>query len=253
MDDVQDGAKRRRGEQSLHQAVGVPQALNAATSLYFLPFSLLQDLRLPPETELTLHRKMADAMLACCHGQSLDLGVCIDRIPIESLRAFVEAATEWKTGGLMGLAAEFGAIVGQAADDAAVAARRLGTSIGVVLQMLNDLSELCETDDDDDWGLEDLRQRRATWIWVWTAEAVAEPQWNSLVDRLLASTCVSLGESALRSLARDLFEIVESRGREEINRRLRASLNVWRDEFADAYDLEPLLAEIGRLERSYAR
>lgn len=252
MDDVQDGATCRRGEKALHHAVGVPHALNAATSLYLLPFLLLPSLQFRAEVELRLHRRLADAMLACCHGQSLDLGATVDRIPVESLRSFVETATQWKTGGLIGLAAEIGAISAEAPDDVVAEARAMASSIGVGLQMLNDLSELKPPSSSSE-SFEDLLLRRATWVWVWVAEGATPSDARRFTERLIEATTEEKNSSALRNLAADLNEIVDRRGREEIRRRFQSSLECWRSRFDERYDLEPLLAELGRLERSYAR
>jgi geranylgeranyl pyrophosphate synthase len=252
MDDIQDGTQHRRGEKSLHQSVGVPLALNAAASLYFLPFSILPELELPPEAELRLHRRMADAMLTCCHGQSLDLGAKVDAIPPSSLRRFVETASEWKTGRLMGLAAELGAIAGRADDETTDAARLLATSIGVGLQMLNDLSEISQTENTTA-GFEDLRERRASWIWVWVQDEVSPSRSGELVNRLLELTGRNGSTDALDAFAAELRQIVETRARREIHDRFRPCVDHWRERFGEAYDLEPLLAELDRLERSYVR
>jgi geranylgeranyl pyrophosphate synthase len=52
VDDIQDGSRLRRGQETLHLRYGMPVALNAGNFLYFLPLQRLSELGLEPGLEL---------------------------------------------------------------------------------------------------------------------------------------------------------------------------------------------------------
>jgi geranylgeranyl pyrophosphate synthase len=110
VDDIQDGSAYRRGKPALHVLVGVPLALNAGNWLYFLPHRLLQDLRLDSHVELELRRALDRGVLRCHYGQALDLGVRLGSLSQREVRGVVSLCTRLKTGSLLELAAEVGAI-----------------------------------------------------------------------------------------------------------------------------------------------
>jgi geranylgeranyl pyrophosphate synthase len=249
MDDVQDDAERRRGGKALHRAIGIPLALSAAASLYFLPFEFLAKMGLPQHVELRLHRRMVEAMLACCHGQSLDLATLIEDVPPASLRAFVETATAWKTGRLMGFAAELGAIAGEVETRKADAASALGNSIGVALQMLNDLSDLAPRDGPQR-GYEDLAGRRPTWCWVWAYEVLDAPEYSQVLRTL---TTMSDDRTAISSFAETLRASILLHARFEIDRVLNTALDAWSSQFGLDAELTTIMEEVRRLEGAYAR
>lgn len=192
---------------------------------------------------------MAEAMLACCHGQSLDLATLVEEIPPTSLRAFVETATRWKTGRLMSFAAELGAVAGGVEPHKADAASALGNSLGVALQMLNDLSDLAPCDGPQR-GYEDLASRRPTWCWVWAHEVLDPIAYSQLLRTL---TTVNDDRAAIGSFAETLRASILQHASSEIDRVLNAAVDAWSSQYGLDAELKTILEEVRRLEGAYAR
>jgi geranylgeranyl pyrophosphate synthase len=223
IDDIEDNAELRRGAPALHHEVGVPVAINTGSWMYFWALAELAEL-------VPAAMPLATRTLARCHqGQALDLATRIDDLPPASAPAVVDAITRLKTGALCRLAGELGAIA--AGGDGSLAgafAERMGTA----LQMLDDLSSLSARLDK---GLEDLRERRATWAWAWLAELQPDA-WGELIAR-----------RDLDALAAELYALVEPLGRLRIRREIDAALDV-----VGGHSIRGALAdELRRMEMSY--
>jgi geranylgeranyl pyrophosphate synthase len=183
IDDIEDDATIRRGAPALHRVWGTAVALNAGNWLYFWPLVLLESLPLDGPTALALHRLTAAAVLRCHHGQALDLGVQVDRLPQAEVAAVVYAATALKTGSLMELACALGAVAAHAPPSLEQALAAFGREVGVVLQMCDDLSGLVVPARHAK-GHEDLAAARATWPWAWLAESLDAAAFTRLQQSL---------------------------------------------------------------------
>jgi geranylgeranyl diphosphate synthase type I len=246
VDDIEDGSARRRGGQALHRIFGTPVALNAGNFLYFFPgATLLPRLELAPRAELEARRAIDRAVLDCHYGQALDLGVRIQDLRQREVPEVVYGITRLKTGSLMQLSAELGAIAAGAPPERLAALATLGREIGVSLQMLDDLTGLtserrCHK------GHEDLLGARPTWPFAWLAEQeddVGYLRLRSLLDFVVKR------DVHPEVVARELRERVAERGRRAIGERLRAALAAARASFGNARPLAELADEIARLER----
>lgn len=181
VDDIEDDSETRRGGPTLHRAYGMPVALNTGNWLYFLPMTLLEGMPLPLPAVARLYAATARAVLRCHHGQALDLSVRVDSLSPGEVPAVVESIASLKTGSLMGLAAELGAIGAGAPPERVAAISELGTELGISLQMLDDVSGLIVARRAHK-GEEDLVHARPTWPWAWLVERAAETR----VRRLMA-------------------------------------------------------------------
>ena len=112
VDDIEDASLSRRGAPALHRVVGLPIALNAGNWLYFFPGVLLSRMRLEPSLELSLRAALERGVIRCHYGQALDLSVRVTELRQREVADIVSAATRLKTGSLMELAAELGALAG---------------------------------------------------------------------------------------------------------------------------------------------
>ena len=139
IDDIEDGAERRRGDVAIHRRYGMPVALNAGNWMYFCAFALIDRAPVADGVRVALHRAMLRAVLDCHAGQALDVGLDVTELPRDQLRAIVERSSALKSGALTRLAAELGAIAGGAAPDRLAAVGNFGASLGLALQMLDDL------------------------------------------------------------------------------------------------------------------
>jgi len=201
VDDIEDGSIQRRGRSALHRLIGVPAALNIGNWLYFWPQTLLKGLDLPAATELDLHRLWADAVRVCHEGQALDLAARIGDLHPSEVISVCRVVSEWKTGALMGMAAELGATAAGGDADVIAAVRKFGVQVGVGLQMQNDLGELTGAAGPIKHP-EDLIHGRITWPWAWAAERMPAARFDALQVR---GEKLAAGSGDAAAVARDLL------------------------------------------------
>jgi geranylgeranyl pyrophosphate synthase len=244
VDDIEDESECRRGVPCLHQQVGLPLALNAGNWLYFWPGAVLSRAGFAAPVELALRRAVDRAVLRCHYGQALDLSVRVAELRQREVSDVVFATTRLKTGSLMELAAELGAAAAGADPESLTVLAELGSELGVVLQMLDDLTGIC-VERRRDKGREDLLLGRPTWVWAWLAERcdrLSYLRFRSLLE------AVQRGELDPLLLAERLAEQIEEAGRAAIRGRLERALVRVRARFADSPALAELQREFARLE-----
>ena len=248
IDDIEDGSSVRRGKPALHLMVGVPLALNAGNWLYFLPHSVLEQLALPAEIELQVRRVLDRGVLRCHYGQALDLGVRLGTLAQREVHDVVSLSTRLKTGSLLELGAELGAVAAGASSPLRAELGEFGRNYGMALQMLDDASGLYE-ESRAHKGHEDLLNGRPTWPWAWLSRRLDEVSYSRLQHRareverrdlhpeaLAEALCKALGSSPYRAIHAHLNAAFARLERHVGSRRL----------------LDPLAEEIERLEHAYA-
>jgi geranylgeranyl pyrophosphate synthase len=169
VDDIEDGSLTRRGAPSLHARHGVPIALNTGNWLYFWAFTLLARSALDDAQRLHAHECIAARLLACHEGQALDLSVRVVDLAQREVAPVVRTLSACKTGGLLALSLELGAIAARAPERVRSALAIFGCEAGVGLQMFDDLSGVLNPRRKHK-GREDLTLGRATWLWAWLSE-----------------------------------------------------------------------------------
>ena len=246
VDDIEDGSIQRRGRATLHRLVGVPSALNIGNWLYFWPQTLLKSLDLPAATELNLHRLWADAVRVCHEGQALDLTARIGDLHPSEVISVCRVISEWKTGALMGMAAELGATAAGGDAELIASLRTFGVRLGVGLQMQNDLGELTGAAGPIKHP-EDIIHGRITWPWAWAAERLPAAKFDALQVR---GTKLAAGVGDAAALATDLLAAL---GRDPIEP-VRAALDEAYHDLAAAVGphlvLDDVRDELKRLIRS---
>ena len=210
IDDVQDDSQCRRGEPTLHKAIGVPLAINAGNWMYFRALELLTTASLPSHQRTRLVEAMVTAGRRCHEGQALDLHARVDQLAAADWRDTAEAISTLKTGVLVELAVTMGCIAAGATNVLQSAMASFGCQIGVALQMRNDLEELnCIASGQSDAGCvrdDDLRHARVTWPWAWAFELAGETRCRMFTRRLNKSNL----ERQL--VARELLAIAQAHG-----------------------------------------
>lgn len=224
VDDIEDGSLLRRGKPALHRTYGLPVALNAGNWLYFWPQVLLSRMALSGAARLEAHERIAECLLRCHEGQALDLTARVDTLSRTDAPKVVRAITTLKTGQLIGLACALGAVAAGATTRRIEALATFGRDLGVGLQMLDDLSGALNPSRRDK-ALEDLRGKRATWIWAWLAEDLDASRYHELLDllrtaehdsetqsydALLAHARFRLGMTGIRRVRRALDEAIHA-------------------------------------------
>jgi geranylgeranyl pyrophosphate synthase len=178
VDDIQDGSQVRRGEPTLHLQVGMPLALNVGNWMYFWPMELIRTAQLDPTVEIELYRSSHRTLLRAHFGQALDIGTSMDQVPRDDVAPLCLASLELKTGALMSLAIEIGAILAKADLATRDACQKFGHEFGVALQMFDDLGNLVFRDESQIMRakqLEDLYLKRPSWVWASCAKLGQAP------------------------------------------------------------------------------
>lgn len=246
VDDIEDGAETRRGKPALHISHGMPQALNTANWLYFAALQHLATSGLPAPVVARL-QSTAIAALASCHcGQALDLSARVPELVQRDVPDVVAATTALKTGALMALAAELGAIAagGDAATVSAIAS--FGSNLGTALQMLDDAGSVLSASREAK-GIEDLRGAHPTWVWAWLAQDVDVFTWARLMNALQAVRDGEDPTALLTELRRRIGHVGRARPAHQLSRAC-AQLRAHTGEHPY---LQAVQAEMERLKESY--
>jgi geranylgeranyl pyrophosphate synthase len=199
VDDVEDGAGLRRGRPSVHEAFGMPTALNAGTAAYFALSQAIGETipHIPQDTasaHTAVRAEMYDAylsgMLAAHAGQALDiqghhrefdeaLATAENRTLLDCLRVTYSL----KSGAMEGVSLQIAALAGGATRELARALREFGTAMGTAYQTSDDVADL--------YGVP--RNGRAT-------KRIGEDLHNAKVTMPLAHAVALLPSDRLRQL-----------------------------------------------------
>ncbi len=247
VDDIQDQSTVRRGRPALHIDFGVPVALNAGNWMYFWAFSLVEKLGLPDHVQLSLLRWMSRSLLACHHGQALDLTARMQDLSQSQVADVVGAATQLKTGALMELSAVLGAVAAQADSKTVQQLGTFGRRLGVALQMLDDVGGLV-SERRAHKGHEDLILGRPTWPWAWLAGDLSPSAYSEL--RAMAQQ-VSQRDLHPEVLCKALRTALQGSGRVRVRRYVQDAFSQLRSALGPAEALTQIESAIQRLEKSY--
>ena len=138
-DDIEDGGTVRRGAACLHREVGTDVAINLGDALYTIAWHRLAHLDGPPARHAAAARCYASALEHIVYGQALDLRGTPAPTPAQAEAEYVHMVVG-KTGALLGLACEIGALL--AGDAHRVRARRFGRALGVAFQVRDDILDV---------------------------------------------------------------------------------------------------------------
>ena len=144
-DDIMDRAATRRGRPTVHAAFGEAEAILAGDLMHGLSARLVHETQTDRGSEA---RALFDRMVVrLCEGQALDLAFETRAdVSVDDYLAMIDG----KTGALLEVALELGALVGGAEPDACAAMRRAGHALGRAFQIQDDLLDL--TADAPGWG-----------------------------------------------------------------------------------------------------
>jgi hypothetical protein len=173
IDDIQDAGENRRGRPALHAMIGQPSAINAANWLYFWPADQMRRESLPPEIELEIYRLYHQTMTRAHYGQALDLAFDMTQMPRDRVHSICMAAIGLKTGALMGMCSELGAIAASADSTIRTRLSAFGESFGSCLQMFNDASEFRTDASKPRPGGPFIRP---SWIWAVASQRLDESE-----------------------------------------------------------------------------
>ena len=246
VDDIQDGAVLRRGGPALHRVIGPERALNAANWLYFWPYRLLDELRLPAARRRACADLITATLLDCHRGQALDLGVQVWALAQDELPALVAEQSRLKTGRLTALCVGLGALAAGARPRRLDTLQRFGEQVGVALQMLDDLTAVLLPARHDKAG-EDLAAGRPTFAWVLAAQQCSAFAYRALQQQARAVA----GGTDWQPLRASLAEACGDDALDHPRAALAAAGALLGGGALPAAAVQEVLTDLERLERAY--
>ncbi len=169
IDDIEDLSSVRRGGPTLHLKYGLNTALNSGCYLYFDAFSSLRLSSIESAQKVLAYEAALEVLQEAHLGQSLDLHVNLMNLNAQELKEICAQSILLKSGALMGLGMELGAILAGASEQQKAVFKKFGRELGVALQKFDDLGNFnCATPTEK--HLEDLMLQRPSFLWIWAAE-----------------------------------------------------------------------------------
>jgi octaprenyl-diphosphate synthase len=143
VDDIEDGAVRRRGDAAEHIKFGVDLALNAGNLMYFLPARVIDLASFSDSQRLLLHRYYVEDMVRLHFGQGLDILWHRDHENLPTEQQYREMC-RLKTGGLSRLAARAAVIAVGGEEQTAEHLGQIAEDFGSCFQIIDDVKNLKE-------------------------------------------------------------------------------------------------------------
>jgi len=241
IDDIQDAGENRRGRPALHALIGQASAINAANWLYFSAADQIRRAGLAPELELEIYRLYHQTMTRAHYGQSLDLSYDMTRTSQERIHSICTAAIGLKTGALMGMCSELGAIAALADKATRKRLSIFGESFGACLQMFNDLSEFRGASSSQSKG----PFIRPSWVWAVASQTLAGSEFLEF-QRLMSRGDES---SSWEELSRHR---IMQRAWSQAGEAMRASLHILKHDFKDHPAIVTIERMAKKVEDAYA-
>jgi geranylgeranyl pyrophosphate synthase len=193
VDDVQDGSRLRRGGPSCHEEVGVPLAINAGNSAYFLWDRLVGCMPVSAEERMELYRLYFECMRAAHAGQALDIAGLSDcmaeAVETGDGALLLDAITTihtYKTGAPVSLCLSTGAIVGRASNAQRAALAGYAVSMGTAFQIGDDVLNLRGFEQNLKEPGEDISAGKVTYPVAWAFCRLPRSKREDLRARLAA-------------------------------------------------------------------
>jgi len=167
-DDIEDCSAMRRGRPCLHVKYGVPLALNAGDGLFMMVWR--ETLRLSGERREAVQERLLGAFTRVLEGQARELGwYQKDRWDVGIDEYF--QVIGGKTGALISVSCEAGAMVGGAHENTCAELAAFGQEIGVGFQIIDDALNI--GGDEKKYGKEiggDIREGKRTLLTIYALE-----------------------------------------------------------------------------------
>jgi geranylgeranyl pyrophosphate synthase len=135
-DDIEDCSQLRRGKPCLHVKYGVPLAINAGDGLFMMVWR--ETLRIRGIAREDAQKRLLDAFTSVLEGQALELGWYWNGKWDVSEKEYLKMVGG-KTGALIAVSCEVGALLGGANARQCAALKRFGMGVGVGFQIMDDV------------------------------------------------------------------------------------------------------------------
>jgi geranylgeranyl diphosphate synthase type I len=191
VDDVEDGASKRRGEPALHHVYGEDVALNAGNAMYFMPLKILthDPADLPAETRLRAYEMLTHELNRTHLGQGMDICWHNERDVRIDEDEYLEMSA-CKTGCLARIVARLASIVAGESEAVERHLAQYAEDMAVAFQIGDDILDVENTlDQAGDFGKEfgnDIREGKKTLLVIHAVREADEPAAERLQSILAA-------------------------------------------------------------------
>lgn len=236
-DDIEDCSQMRRGRPCMHVKYGVPLAINAGDGLFMMVWQEALGITGPRREDA--QRRLLSAFTAVLEGQARELGwYWKDRWDVEE-EDYLQMV-RGKTGALIAVSCEVGALLGGADEKRCAALSRFGMGIGIGFQIIDDVLNV--VGDEKKYRKEiggDVREGKRTLITMWALkrlkgkkrarlaallkkEGKSEGEVGEVVGLLVesgaAKQAMDFAQTQVDSALQELEALPESSARRELRR-----------------------------------
>ncbi len=141
VDDIEDGALRRRGGPAAHVLFGTDTAINSGSFLYFLPAVVVEASGLTEREKLLAYRYYLEDMRRLHLGQGLDILWHRRHETVPGVQEYLQMC-RLKTGSMARLAARLGVLAGGGGEELAGHCGSVAEQFGVGFQIIDDVRNL---------------------------------------------------------------------------------------------------------------
>ena len=215
-DDIQSGKVGRNDRDSVWWKWGPAQAINAGDGMHALARLALFGLRdhgVEPDRVFEAVKLLDNAGLETCEGRFVDLEAQ-ERLDITS-DAYLKMASA-KSGSLYACAMEFGALVSDSDSEARSAMSSSGRSLGVAVQIAEDLRQLTSTMDEQSPPSDDFMNKKKLYPVVRAFEMASASERRALGDHYFKRVLEPSDVRSISAIVNDLGAFDESRAMIEL-------------------------------------
>ncbi|MFB6069891.1 MAG: polyprenyl synthetase family protein [Halanaeroarchaeum sp.] len=225
VDDVEDEARLRRGEEAIHRRYGTDVALNAGNALYFIPLKVVSEnpADLPAERQLAVYEMLTHELNRTHLGQGTDI-VWHNQCDIDITEDEYLEMSACKTGCLGRIAGHLAALVTGQDEATESAMADYAESLSIAFQIGDDILDVKHSlDEAGDFGKEfgnDVREGKRTLMVIYaiqegsskdadrlesilTADEVTDDDVYEVIDILQATGSVEYARERALDLAED--------------------------------------------------
>jgi geranylgeranyl diphosphate synthase type I len=237
VDDVEDEARKRRGEPALHHSHGTDIALNAGNAMYFIPLKVIarNSANLSPERKLAAYEMLTHELNRTHLGQGMDIRWHNQKEIGVSREEYFEMCA-CKTGCLARIVARLAAIVTGQSEAVETRIARYAEEMSIAFQIGDDILDIEHTlDQAGEFGKEfgnDVREGKKTLMAIHAAETAPPEEVARLEDILWAED--NDDEEIMEAI-----EIMQSAGSIDFARETARDLAASAREQLDELDLDP--------------
>lgn len=232
VDDVEDGARLRRGGPACHLIYGTPTAINSGTLAYFQVQFLIENSGLSEFQKAAIYKEYIDLLRMAHIGQGLDLGLStaspllldLSDPGVAIIKEHVCASHKLKTGVPFRAFARIGATLGNGRTEEVTALGDFFLALGTAYQTIDDVINVAGLHNNAKERGEDLRTGRITLPVVHFLCSAAQAQRKSLLVKFRSAATDPRTHSRLLDslVSSGVLELCRTQAKNAVRSGLRA-------------------------------